>query len=166
MQNQPSVKIHYFLEQLQSAHLAARTLEISFERSKEIIKRLKKNPQSELRIEEEEILEAMTSRFARLADLMIQKLARGLDAIELSDEGSLLDRLSRMEKRGLISQMQDWVTIREIRNEIAHEYILKDLRNLQLEVFNHTPPLMECLTSIQAYAQAKNWLQVPGSPAD
>jgi len=71
MQNQPSVKIHYFLEQLHSAHLAARSLQISFERSKEIIKRLKKNPQSELRIEEEEILEAMTSRFARLADLTV-----------------------------------------------------------------------------------------------
>ena len=159
MSSQPSVKIAYFKEQLQLATLAAQTLEISFQRSKPIIQSLQKAPAGKLEVTEEETLEALTSRFARLADLIIQKLARGLDALELVDEGSILDRLSRMEKRGLIQKMQDWVTIREIRNEIAHEYIVKNLRGLQIEAYKHTPPLMECLNAIQSYAQSKGWMK-------
>jgi len=33
---------------------------------------------------------------------LTQKLFRAIDALELTDEGSLIDRFNRMEKRGLV----------------------------------------------------------------
>jgi hypothetical protein len=63
-----------------------------------------------------ERLEALAARFARLSDILIQKLFRAVDAIELVDEGTLLDRLSRMEKREVIQSAIEWRHIRELRN--------------------------------------------------
>ncbi len=44
-------------------------------------------------------LDALTSRFARLSDLMLQKVWRAVDALEFVDEGSLLDRIHRADVR-------------------------------------------------------------------
>lgn len=97
-------------------------------------------------------LEALSARFARLADVLIQKLFRALDALELVDEGSLLDRLARMEKRGLINSMATWTEIRELRNQIAHDYVVVDLAALQRAVFEHCPRLFKALDDLEHYA--------------
>ena len=83
---------------------------------------------------------------------------RALDAIELTDSGSILDRLSRMEKRQLIPDMQNWVKMREIRNEIAHEYTAENLRGLQQEVYAVVPELLSGLTAIESYAKQKAFI--------
>jgi len=90
-------------------------------------------------------LEALTARFARLADLLVQKLFRAQDALLLEDEGSLLDRLNRAEKRGQIESAEQWREIRELRNQIAHEYVLEDLRELFEAVFRHAPLLLDAV---------------------
>ena len=60
----------------------------------------------ELTIGERESCEALTSRFARLNDFLLQRVFRTLDQIELADDGTALDRLQRPEKRGLISSAE------------------------------------------------------------
>ncbi len=146
------------MEQLQFARRAAKALEISFSRSAPIIKIFHANSSQELDITQEEVLEALTSRFARLADIILQKVVRALDAIELTDSGSILDRLSRMEKRQLIPDMQNWVKMREIRNEIADEYTAENLRGLQQEVYAAVPELLSGLTAIESYAKQKAFI--------
>ena len=57
--------------------------------------------QEGLSYEELESFEALTSRFARLSDIVIQKVLRLLDFIDLEDTGTVRDRINRAEKRGL-----------------------------------------------------------------
>lgn len=98
--------------------------------------------------EQAERLEALAARFARLSDILVQKIFRAVDAIELVDEGTLLDRFARMEKRQIIESTETWRTIRELRNQIAHDYVLKDLHNLYSQVYQYAPILLETMSRV------------------
>jgi hypothetical protein len=52
-------------------------------------------------IEDMDQFEAFTSRFARMSDMLIQKVFRLLDKIELDDEGTIRDRINRADKKEL-----------------------------------------------------------------
>ena len=73
--------------------------------------------------EELDKFEALTSRFARTGDMLIQKVFRSIDTLELERPGSVIDRINRAEKRGLISSAEIFKEIRFLRNDISHEYI-------------------------------------------
>ena len=83
--------------------------------------------------------------------MILQKLFRGLDALELEDQGTLLDALNRAEKRGLIVSASDFREIRELRNEIAHEYAQENLRPLFDSILEHTPALLEIIRRSHDY---------------
>ncbi|MDM8568463.1 hypothetical protein QUF50_02900 [Thiotrichales bacterium HSG1] len=40
---------------------------------------------------------------------------------------TLLDRINRAEKRGLIKEAQQFIQCRTLRNEIAHEYMPENI---------------------------------------
>lgn len=96
--------------------------------------------------------EALTSRYARLSDMILQRLFRGLDALELEDGGTLLDALNRAEKRGLIDAAGDFREIRELRNEIAHEYAQENLLPLFESVLERSPALLEIIRRARNYS--------------
>lgn len=103
-------------EQLILAGSAAEVLRESYGRAQAIFR----VDEPVLTAEQRETLEALTARFSRLADFLTQRVFRTIDEIEMSPEGSLLDRLNRFEKRGIIESAQGWREIRDLRNEIAH----------------------------------------------
>ncbi len=103
----------------------------------------------------EERMEALTARFARLADVLTQKVFRAVDALELEDEGSLIDRLNRMEKRGVIPSAQLWRDIRDIRNQIAHEYALDSLDGLHRAVLAKAPALLDALPAVEDFVRRR-----------
>ncbi|MEO5861661.1 MAG: hypothetical protein ABIQ03_04275 [Burkholderiales bacterium] len=107
-------KIELLQEELPGLQLAAGHLGYSMERCLNLI------GQEELPPEQLERLESLTSRFARLADLLIQRIFRVIDEIELTGGGSILDRIYRAEKRGW-ANAAELIKIRELRNLIAHE---------------------------------------------
>ena len=72
--------------------------------------------------EQLETVEAFTSRFARCADLLVNKVLRSLDRYELKPGGTLLDVINRAEKRGIISNVGELREMKDIRNIIAHDY--------------------------------------------
>lgn len=69
-----------------------------------------------------ESAEAFTGRFARSVDLLVNKVLRGLDRVEMQPEGTLLDVIHRAEKRGLLTRPEDLRAMKDIRNIIAHDY--------------------------------------------
>ena len=105
--------------------------------------------------------EALTSRYARASDVILQKLFRGLDALELEDGGTLLDALNRAEKRGLIDSANDFRVIRELRNEIAHEYAQANLRPLFESVLELTPTLLDIIRRAHIYFRQYLTLRPP-----
>jgi hypothetical protein len=72
-------------------------------------------------------LEALASRFGRMCDLIINKLFRALDRFELEETGSLMDAANRAVQRGIIDSVEQLRDLKDIRNEIVHEYAVEDL---------------------------------------
>jgi len=69
-----------------------------------------------------ESVEAFCSRFARTVDLLVNKVLRSLDRVELQAQGTLIDVVNRAEKRGLVDDALDLREMKHIRNVIAHDY--------------------------------------------
>ncbi|MGD1086373.1 MAG: HepT-like ribonuclease domain-containing protein [Verrucomicrobiota bacterium] len=69
-----------------------------------------------------ESAEAFTGRFTRSVDLLVNKVLRSLDRMELNPEGTLLDVIHRAEKRGLVDRAEELREMKDARNMIAYDY--------------------------------------------
>ena len=83
----------------------------------------------EKNMDELEPWEAFSSRFARVTDIFLSKFIR-LKVLELDPgfRGEMRDLLDKAEKIGLVSDADQWMKIRELRNKISHEYTTEDLK--------------------------------------
>lgn len=85
--------------------------------------------QLETNVELAERVDAFVSRFGRLQDTVGDKLLpHYLNAVGEST-GPAIDNLNRAEKLGLLHSAELWVTLRDLRNEMVHEY-MEDLERL------------------------------------
>ena len=103
--------------------------------------------------EEFDAFETLTARFSRSSDLLIQKIFRSIDKIEFEKEGTLLDVLNRSEKRGLIKSVDEVRAIREMRNEISHEYAPDDLKALFRGVLEYTEVIFGIVDRVKQYSE-------------
>lgn len=103
--------------------------------------------------EEFDKLENLTSRFARVTDLLINKMYRAIDLVELKQPGSLIDTINNAEKNKLIGSIGQARTLKDIRNEIAHEYILEDQKMLFDEVMLETANLLQLSKKAIVYSE-------------
>lgn len=98
-------------------------------------------------------LEALTSRFARLSDLLVQKIFRLIDRIDLEDVGTVRDRINRAEKKGLIEDADVFVQIRVLRNDIAHEYLPDAVKEIYKKVLDLSPGLIDSVQRVKGYCR-------------
>jgi predicted nucleotidyltransferase len=97
--------------------------------------------------------ENLTSRYARTTDLLIHKVLRSIDMVEFMDSGSVIDTVNRAEKRGIIDSIGELRTLKDVRNEIAHEYETDDLQRLFSMVLDMTPQLFGIISRTISYSQ-------------
>ena len=68
--------------------------------------------------------ELLISRFGKLQDVIGSKIFPLL--LEMSNQGrenlSFLDTLHRLEKLGLLPDAKEWIDMRELRNQLTHDY--------------------------------------------
>jgi len=93
--------------------------------------------------EELESFESYTGRFARLSDILIQKIFRLVDELDLDAQGTIRDRINRAEKKELIASSDVFIEIRMVRNDIAHEYLPEAIRDIFGKVLILTPDLLD-----------------------
>lgn len=69
-------------------------------------------------------LELLTSRFAKLQDLIGTKIfSEILNTLqEVSENMSNLDKIYRLEKIGILPSAKEWISMRTLRNTVTHEY--------------------------------------------
>lgn len=108
-----------------------------------------------LTAEQYDALENLSSRFARVVDILINKLYRAIDVAELLEPGSLIDTINRAVKKGLIGNNQIARTLKDIRNDIVHEYVVENLKSLQLEIIHNTNILLELVKTATDYIEEK-----------
>lgn len=70
-----------------------------------------------------EKVEAYTSRFCRLQDTTGDKLLPLWLRALGEKTGAVVDNLDRAEKLGVLDSADRWLEIRQIRNQMIHEYI-------------------------------------------
>lgn len=102
-----------------------------------------------------ESLEALTSRFARLSDIIVQRILRYVDTIDLEESGTVRDRINRAEKKELIESAEKFIKIRLLRNEIAHEYKAETIYDIFERVLELTPVLLDSVDRILYYTKEK-----------
>lgn len=70
-----------------------------------------------------ERVEAFVGRFGRLQDTVGDKLLPLLlDALG-EKSSAVIDNLDRAERLGLLKSADEWMTIRNLRNQMVHEYV-------------------------------------------
>jgi uncharacterized protein YutE (UPF0331/DUF86 family) len=85
--------------------------------------------------------------------LLIQKIFRLIDDIELESPGTIRDRINRAEKKELIESADIFVEIRIVRNQVAHEYIQDEIQELFEKVLEYTPHLMDSVNRVKKYCR-------------
>lgn len=70
-----------------------------------------------------ERVEAFVGRFGRLQDTIGDKLLPLLLGALGEKTSSVIDNLDRAERLGLIKSADEWMTIRNLRNQMVHEYV-------------------------------------------
>jgi len=84
-------------------------------------------PERAGRLDEDQVLservDAFVARFSRLQDTLGDKLLAVLLEALGEERTVLIDRLDKAEKLGWISSSEQWMVIRQLRNQMIHEYI-------------------------------------------
>lgn len=70
-----------------------------------------------------ERVEAFVGRFGRLQDTLADKLLPALLPALGEPVATQIDNLDRAEKLGWVGSADQWMTIRQLRNQMVHEYM-------------------------------------------
>ena len=99
------------------------------------------------------VLDQFSTRFAKLQDAMGTKLFPAV--LELTKEqGSLsafVDKLNRLEKIGAIPSAEQWLILREMRNEFSHDY--PDDPAIQSAILNKAYSLANDLLGVLSWVE-------------
>lgn len=101
--------------------------------------------------EEFDSFETLTSRFARVSDIAIQKVFRSIDKVEFEDSGTMIDIINRAHKRELFDTIDEIRQIRDLRNSITHEYATNNLTGIFTDTLQFTPVLLKLVEKIKKY---------------
>jgi hypothetical protein len=134
-----------FKKNMDSLRLSLKALNFSYEKC------LKIGIKDDYSDEELESFESLTSRFARTSDVFTQKILTTLFILLKETPRSFIDRANLSEKLGIINRSKDLQDIRELRNEIAHEYSIRNITEIFDEVLKYTAILKNILKSAQTY---------------
>jgi uncharacterized protein YutE (UPF0331/DUF86 family) len=143
--NQKHVKL--LQENINTLNLSADWVKRSYEQTKAIIQK------DEYSAEEFDKLENLASRYARTTDMLVNKVLRSIDTIELEDIGTIIDIMNRAEKRGIVSSAELLRTIKDLRNNIVHEYKIAEITRFFSEIQKHTPVLLEIINNVNEYCK-------------
>jgi uncharacterized protein YutE (UPF0331/DUF86 family) len=103
--------------------------------------------------EEIEAFETLTNRYGRTVDIIINKVFRNIDYVELEEIGSILDVINRAEKRGLVENADIIRAMKDLRNELVHEYLEEDYILKFEEVFKWVKVLIKIYDNIIKYCE-------------
>lgn len=126
---------------------ASSVLEYSYRRCMAI------GEKADLNQEEQDQFEAFTSRFARLTDILIQRVFRFVDKLDLEEPGTVRDRINRAEKKALIASAETFAIIRNLRNAIAHEYLPEAIRAIHAQALKYAPVLLDSVGRLEEYCK-------------
>ena len=115
--------------------------------------------QSEFSFEELESIDSLTSKFSRTSDIYLQKVLRSIWMLLREDTVPLIDLLNRAEKLMIIVSAEELLQMRDIRNQIAHEYLPEAVPELASEVVVMTTLLQKNIEQTENSLRQRAWLE-------
>lgn len=151
MTEKDKVTLELLKEELILLEKSVHTLSLSLKKSKNI------GTKAEYSFEEMETFDSFTSKFGRTSDLYTQKILRTIWI--LLHEGFLpfIDMLNKAEKLSLIESADQLLEIRDLRNQITHEYIPEAITELIPEVMERCIDLFRNIEVTKEFIHKRNW---------
>ena len=88
------------------------------------------NSEKQYSPKEREPFDALSDRFSRAVEICI-KFFRSYDLYLYGERSETLrDLLNKMEKLDLVSSVQCWMEMRDVRNRIVHEYLPEEIQEI------------------------------------
>lgn len=128
------------------------TLELSVEKCQRI------GFKEDYSFEESESIDSLSSKFGRSSDIMVQKVMRTVWMLLHESFLPFIDFMNRAEKLGLIDSSDQMIEIRDLRNQIAHEYLPNAIIDLLPEVLSKSNILKENYNALVSYLKSRELL--------
>ncbi|MEI6575138.1 MAG: hypothetical protein WCO63_03075 [Bacteroidota bacterium] len=116
----------------------------------------KKNQYS---FEELESFDSLTSKFSRTSDIFTQKVLRTIWMLLHEPFVPFIDSMNKAEKMSLLLSADQMIEIRDLRNEIAHEYIPDAIHDLVPDTIELTAVLFENISVCQDFLMKRSWIR-------
>lgn len=106
-----------------------------------------------------ERVEAFVGRFGRLQDTLADKLLPVLLSALGERLGAQLDNLDRAERLGFIASSETWLAMRQLRNQMVHEYIEDPaiLADALQSGHEFVPQLVGAVTAMTNEIEQRGW---------
>jgi hypothetical protein len=141
-------------EDIESINKAIRVLSRSLEKCTKI------PVKTNYTMEELDDFENLTSRFARTSDIYTQKIMKSIILLLREDSKTFLDNANLFEKLSM-ADTEELKLIRDLRNEISHEYRLDDISEIFESVLEYSVKLLRIIDKTMAFIQDKGWFSTP-----
>lgn len=151
MRHNDRLKIQLLNEEVQLLDRSIQTLERSIDKCKPMLG--KDDPS----FEEMESFDSLTSKFGRSSDLYTQKVLRTIWILLHEPFVPFIDLLNQAEKMRLIQSADQLLGIRDLRNQITHEYIPEAVAKLVPEVIENSTWLIQNIQQTKQFIQQRNW---------
>jgi uncharacterized protein with HEPN domain len=134
-----------FNENLVLLHKSVIALDYSYDKCRAI------GEKEKFDLEQQESFEALTARFARTSDILTQKVFKTLFILLQENIKTIIDAANLLEKLAVLESADDLLNVRELRNQIAHEYVESDVKALFFDVLRYVPEIKKIINNVTAY---------------
>lgn len=110
--------------------------------------------------EELESFDSLTSKFSRTFDIFTQKVMHTLWMLLHEPFVPFIDMVNKGEKISLLHSADAMIEIRDLRNQIAHEYIPEAISDLIPEVTELSSDLTKNIAYCKQFMEQRAWLKL------
>lgn len=107
--------------------------------------------------EELESFDSLTSKFNRASDIFTQKVLRSVWMLLHEPFVPYIDMMNKCEKMFILRSADQMIEIRDMRNQIAHEYIPEAIRDLVPEVSELSSQLLKNIEDCRKFLKTREW---------
>jgi len=97
--------------------------------------------------------EALTARYGRTIDILVNSVMRGIDIVEYVEAGTIIDVINRAEKRNFVETADELRTMKDLRNEIVHTYDSEEYEETFDDVLELTPAVFSIIDKVILYCE-------------
>lgn len=112
----------------------------------------------EYSFEDEESFDSLTSKFNRSSDIYTQKVLRTIRLLLHEPFVPFIDYMNACEKISLIQSADEMIDIRDLRNQIAHEYLPETIHELIPEVLQRAGLLQDNIEITRLFISQRKWI--------